>query len=43
VTGGWTTDWHFAFPVNAGAAVNPYTALVIGQFSFPESAEDEQE
>jgi hypothetical protein len=43
VTGGWTTDSHFAFPVNAGAPVNPYTALISGQFSFPESAEDEQE
>jgi hypothetical protein len=43
VTGGWTFDAHFAFPVNAGAPVNPYTALISGQFSFPESGEDEQE
>ena len=43
VTGGWTTDSHFAFPVNAGAPVNPYTALVSGEFSFPECAEEEQE
>ena len=43
VTGGWTTDSHLAFPVNAGAPVNPYTASISGQFSFPESGEDEQE
>jgi len=43
VTGGWTTDSHFAFAVNAGAPVNPYTASISGQFSFPDSDEEEQE
>jgi hypothetical protein len=43
VTGGWTTDSHFAFAVNAGAPVNPYTALLRGQFSFPDSCDEEQE
>jgi hypothetical protein len=42
-TGGWTTDSHFAFAVNAGAPVNPYTALLSGQFSFPDSCDEEQE
>jgi hypothetical protein len=43
VTGGWTTDSYFAFPVNAGVTVNPYTALLNGQFSFPDSCDEEQE
>ena len=42
-TGGWTTDLHFAFAVNAGAPVNPYTPMLSGRFSFPDSGEDEQE
>lgn len=42
VTGGWSFDAHFDFAVNAGAAVNPYTAVLKGSFSFPDS-EDEQE
>src|SRR5690348_11057140 len=43
VTGGWTTDSHFAFAVNAGVTVNPYTATLSGQFSLPDSDEPEQE
>src|SRR6185437_8187111 len=39
VTGGWQTDSHFAFAVNAAAPVNPYTAVLCGRFSFPDSDE----
>jgi len=42
-TGGWTTDSHFAFAVNAGVPVNPYTALLNGQLFFSDADDEEQE
>lgn len=38
-TGGWSFEAHFDFPVNAGAAVNPYTATLEGRFSLHAATE----
>ena len=42
-TGGWTFVDHFDFAVNAGAPVNPYSAVLKGSFSFPDSEEEDEE
>jgi len=38
-TGGWSFVAHFDYPVNAGVAVNPYTAVLDGHFSLHASSD----
>ena len=42
-TGGWNSEAHFDFAVNAGVPVNPYIAVLKGRFSFPDSEEEDNE
>lgn len=42
-SGGWTSDAHFVFPVNAGVSPNPYKAAISGQIELPECSEEDEE